>query len=90
MPSENKQHCCQKKLHKRKLSASRVELAGNGRREGMNGGAEGRRKRRVLATETEIRVCVCVGEGWRNQAMQLCVCCIWSHAKNLLLATAMP
>lgn len=41
----------------------------------------------------EIRVCVCEGErefSWRKQAVQLCVCCIWSHAKNLLLATGTP
>lgn len=41
-----------------------MEFAGNGYREGMNGGAESCRKRRVLANETEgeIRVCVCEGE----------------------------
>lgn len=77
------------KLNKRKLSASRVEFAGNGCREGMNGGAESC----VLATETEgeIRVCMCAGErefSWRKQAVQLCVCCIWSCAKYLLLETA--
>lgn len=41
----------------------------------------------------EIRVCVCEGErefSWKKQAVQLCVCCIWSHAKNLLLATGTP
>lgn len=57
----------------------------------MNGGAESS----VLATETEgeIRVSVCDGErefSWRKQAVQLCVCCIWFRAKNLLLATGSP
>lgn len=60
----------------------------------MNGGAESCRKRCVLATETggEIRV-VCVRErefSWRTQAVQLCVCCIWSHAKNVWPATGTP
>lgn len=49
----------------------------------MNGGAEGCRKRRVLATE--IRVCVCVME----KAVQLCVCVAFGcMPKNLLPATA--
>lgn len=59
------------KLHKRKLSAGRVELAGNGCREGMNGGPESS----VLATETraEIRVCVCDGESSAGES-KLCSC----------------
>lgn len=62
-------------------------------KERMNVGAEGWRERCVLVRPREIRVCVCEGErefSWREQAVQLCVCCIWSHAKNLLLATATP
>lgn len=57
-----------------------------------------RKKRRVLVTEGAIRVCMymCVYErerererefSWRKQAVQLCVCCFWSHAKNLQPAT---
>lgn len=44
-------------------------------------------------TESEIRVCVYDGEGefsWRKQAVQLCVCCVWCHAKSLLPATGTP
>lgn len=61
----------------------------------MNGWAEGCTERCVFVAETERdkSLCVCEGErefSWKKQAVQLCVCCIWSHAKNLLLATGTP